>query len=255
MKNKRVSTILIAVAFALIVVFSCVGLFSVKKVEVAFAVSEERNAEQIQSALDTFLGDNLLFLKTEKVEKVINEMPNSQYLEIVNIEKSYPNVLKVEINERREVYYIKNGQDYLVTTADGFVLNIISNLPENGLRDKIVLELDGLYLENVQVGSLLTTNDDMLMQTVFEMAKSVKLTDCIKKINVFKPQYSESNVTFETYTGVVIKIEKVEINGIQKVIEGFKAYDNATSDYIKTFDTIIVNLNVDGQINVDWTNR
>ena len=254
MKNKRVSTILIAVAFALIVVFSCIGLFSVKKVEIAFAVSEERNAEQIQTALDAFLGDNLLFLKTEDVVKVVREMPNSQYLEIVNIEKSYPNVLKVEISERREVYYIKNGQDYLVTTAEGFVLNKLSNLPENGLRDKIVLELDGLVLETVQVGAFLKTNDDTLMQTIFEMAKSVKLTDCIKKINVFKPQYSESNVTFETYTGVKIIIEKVEINGVQKVVEGFNAYDNASSDYIKTFDFIYVNL-VDGQINVDWSNR
>ena len=130
----------------------------------------------------------------------------------------------------------------------------MSNLPENDLRDKIVLELDGLSMESVQVGTFLKTSDDALMQTIFEMAKSVKLTDCIKKVKVFKPQYSESNVTFETYTGVDIIIEKVEINGVQKVIEGFNAYDNASSDYIKTFDSIIVNM-VDGQINVDWTNR
>lgn len=254
MKNKRISIILIAIAFALIVVFSCIGLFSVKKVQVSFAVSEDRNVEQIQSSLDSFLGDNLLFLKTEDVESVIKSIPNSQYLEIAKIEKSYPNVLKIEINERREVYYVKSGQNYYVTTADGFVLNEMLELPVDTSRDKILLELDGVNIDSATVGDYLQTSDNSLMQTVFLMAKSVKLTDCIKKIHVFKPQFSESNVTFETYTGVNIIIEKVEVLGIDKVVEGFNAYDNALSDYIKTFDSIIVNL-VDGKINVDWSNR
>ena len=54
MQTKRISVILIAIAFMLVVLFSCVGLFSVKKVEVNFAVSEQTDSESIQATLDVF---------------------------------------------------------------------------------------------------------------------------------------------------------------------------------------------------------
>ena len=45
---------------------------------------------------------------------------------------------------------------------------------------------------------------------------------------------------------------KVENRGVEMAEQAFKAYDNADSDYIKTFSTIKVNL-VGDKINVVWT--
>ena len=84
------------------------------------------------------------------------------------------------------------------------------------------------------------------------MAKSVSLTDCIKSILVFKPNVPGSTVTFTTYSGVDIEIARVEERGVEKAIEGFKAYDNADSDYVKMFSVIKVYL-VNDAVKVVWT--
>ena len=104
MQTKKISVILIAVAFMLVVLFSCVGLFSVKKIEINFAVSDQTDSASIQSTLDGFLGDNLLFMKTEEIEKALK---GYHYMEVVSVKKQYPNVITVSLKERREIYYIK----------------------------------------------------------------------------------------------------------------------------------------------------
>lgn len=254
MKSKRISVILIAVAFMIIVVFSCVGLFSVKKVNVTFAVAEQTDAEKVQADLDGFIGDNLLFLKESEIEKLLN---NYHYLEVLSVEKQYPNVINIELKERREVYYINHQDSYFVTTEDGFVLRTAeeTEIKDNPSRDKILLELKGLSLLNVQIGEYLTTDNDVVLQSVFEIAKSVNLTDCIKSLTLEKVATilgeGVFDLFFNTYTGVNMRVEGMD-NGKNKAQNAFNVYDDILSDYQKAVGTIESYLMQDGKYRVTY---
>ena len=239
MKSKKIAVILIAVAFMLVVVFSTVGLFTVKKIHVDFAVSESRDAEKIQRTLDGFVGANLLFLNTENVKAALKD---EYYMEILSVDKQYPNVINVKLKERREVYYLEHDGKYYVTTDKGFVLNELTENPSS--RDKIRLDFDGISIQEIEVGSYVKTSDDTLLNVVFDMAESVNLTDCIKSISVFKMGSEQPDVTFETYTGVKIVVEKADVDGKAKAIMGFGAYDKKAGDHEKMFSCIRVNKEV-----------
>ncbi len=234
MKIKKIGVILIAIVFAFMVVFSCVFAFSLKRVHVAFAVSNETDAESIQSALDDYLGDNILFLDLDKVQDTLK---NFHYMEVLSVKKDFPNVLRVELKERREIYYIPYNDGYCVTTENGFVLRKTEILEETA-RDKIAIQLDGVSILEANIGSYIKTNNDVVINTVFEMAKSVNLTDCIKSITV-KKTFEEMGVgvfdaSFNTYTGVSMSVERLESFGVEKTINAFKVYDEILSDYQKS---------------------
>ena len=52
MNTKRIAVILIAVAFSLVVIFSGIGILSVKKVQVNYALADETDSQEIQDILD-----------------------------------------------------------------------------------------------------------------------------------------------------------------------------------------------------------
>ena len=179
-------------------------------------------------------------------------------MEVLSVQKQYPNVLNVCLKERREVYYIPMQIDdqtvYLVTNEQGFVLDKV--VAKEDSRSMIELQLEGINILSHQKGQYLHTDDDGLLSTVFEMAKSVILTDYIKSISVDKPNVPGAvRVFFQTYTGVKVQINKAEELGVEKVVEGFKEYDTEKSDYYRTFDTIVVYVNDDKEIKVKWTRQ
>ena len=88
MNVKRLSAILIAITFCIVVLISLVELFSIRKVEAQFFVVSE-NVESAQSVLDGYEGKNLLFLSEKDVENALSSNP---YLQIYSVQKQYPNV-------------------------------------------------------------------------------------------------------------------------------------------------------------------
>ena len=242
MRTEKLGVILIALTFMLVVVFSCVSIFSLKKVDVVFAVSENANVEEMQDKLDDYLGKNLLFFDTEQVYTLFED---NRYVEVLCVKKEFPNVLKVEIKERREVFYVALGDKGYATTDNGFVLRELSQAEmENELpRDRILLEFDENIYVDVSVGEYLTVKNSNVADTFFEMVKSVNLTDCINKVKVVgKTQLlGEYDVFVETYTGVKIEIRKVENNGVNKIKNAFYVYDNL-SDYQK-FEGDLLSIN------------
>lgn len=255
MKSKKIAVILIAIAFVSVVIFSCFGIFSLKKVDVKFSVCAGTDTLEVQQTLDKFIGKNLLFLD---VTEVVSSIKDKQYMEVLSVKKQFPNVLSMEIRERREVYYVGVNDKVYVANEDGFVLNSFNATDLNGARrDKIELNLSGLTIEKTEIGDYLKTSDDNLLKDVFEMAKSVNLTDCIKSISV-KTDIEIKDVVFSTYTGVQIVVKEANVDGVAKVIEAFSAYDKNANDYEKTFKTILVFKEAEelgGQIRVDWVDE
>lgn len=253
MNTKKLSVILIAIAFTLVALFSCIGLLTVKEVRVTFAVAENTDSQAIQNELDKNIGKNLLFL-TE--EEVIESLKGNHYLEVLSVDKQYPNVINVSIKERREVYLIEHGGKTYVTNEDGFVLS--DNALPTQTRNKIKLELgQGVNFSQIQPGSIIKTDNDELLSAVFEMAKSVRLTDCIEsiKIDLQLGEIDKYDVTFNAYTGVALCVWDVLDMGQEKVVNAFRAYDELLTDYQKNSGLIASFVTYEGVFRVTYNNE
>ena len=238
MGKKKLYTILIAVAFMITLICSTIGLFSLQKVKVNFAVADNADCYAVQRKLDGLLGDNLLFMDVKEVENLLKDF---HYLEILSVQKQYPNVLNISIKERREIYYIPTQIDeqtvYLVTNEQGFILDKV--LAKEDSRSMIELQLEGINILSHQKGQYLQTDDDGLLSTVFEMAKSVNLTDCIKKITVKESEgIREYYAEFKTHSGVKMIIEDLMNLGVDKTLNAFNVYVNILTDYQKAHGEI-----------------
>lgn len=253
MKTKNTLVILIAVVFAFALLFSCILLFSVKKVDAEISVSTDIDTSELEQRLSEFCGDNLLFFNEDKVVSLVDEFP---YFELLSVEKKYPNVIKLSIKERMETYYLETDETVFVTTADGFILRTISVAEYDGNvpREIIKLNFSGINVTEAVVGKNIKTDADELVSCMFSMAKSVNLTDCIKSVNVIKAP-EKDDVLFNTYTGVSILITNATVRGMDKIIQGFNAYNDKTDDYLKTFNNIEVVLKADGSIVPVWTDK
>ena len=64
MNTKKIAVILIAVAFSLVVIFSGIGILSVKKVQVNYALADETDSQEIQDILEKIYGDNAKKIET-----------------------------------------------------------------------------------------------------------------------------------------------------------------------------------------------
>ena len=101
--RKSILTAFIVVAFVAIAVFSVFSVFVIKEVTPSFTVTTncKSQTDEIEEKLISYKGQSLLFLNLEEVK---NDLSVNPYLEIVSVEKSYPNSLIVEVEERIAVF-------------------------------------------------------------------------------------------------------------------------------------------------------
>lgn len=246
MKKGRLYTILIATAFFIATVLSAFVLFSVNSVDVTF-YSNSGNVEDITQELSRFKGKSLLFLDLDDVT-ISNEQFPDFY--ISKVEKSYPNVLKVEVKERRGVFAIRNLDDVVLIDEDGMCIRNISE--EQIDREVVTINLDGIDVVKSQLGYKLETSDDQFVYAVFDMAKEINLTDCIQSISVVSATLKKDAI-FNTYSGVSIEVVNAIDDGIAKIVEAYNVYDQFADDYQKSFDKISVYKDVNGNIIPIWT--
>ncbi len=243
MNTKRITVILIAIAFALVVLFSCVGLLAIKKVDVDYAVSQNTNdTDGVQKTLDEFLGKNLLFLNVNDVEKAISDKP---YLEVTSIHKKYPNILSMSIKERKETYRIEVDGTTYVLDENGVVLNDTGELKQGvdiidlafiAFENRPDLDLK-IKVESAVLGKKLKTTNDKVVYETLAVAKEVGLADCIEKIYI-EDCTNGYDLWFETRTGVIIRVVDVMQDGAKKALTAFNVYDTIASDYQKRFGSI-----------------
>lgn len=262
MKSKNLLIILISSLFAVIVVVSVFLMFTVKDVKANFNVSEEsENSSSIQKTLDGFIGANLIFLNVDDVKNAVEKNP---YIEVLSVEKQFPNVIELSVRERREIFILTcNSKDY-VTNEKGFVLKELSQDEANALRLSrlhIPLELGDIEITSANVGEYIDSPDMDRLNCAFSLAEDADLTDCIDYMRVTKRESTTSLVagvkqtvvSFYTYTGVEIVIWDAGTKGEEKLAEAFKAYDGESSDYIKSHSKIEAFIGVDDKVNITWT--
>ena len=245
MIKKKLLLILISIAFALVVLFSCASLLSIKKVEVNYALAST-DVKDIQNLLDKNLNKNLLFLDENDVRETLNSRP---YLEVVSVDKKFPNVLSVSVKERREVYKIQIDNIKYVLDENGIVLNDNGDIKQGGeiidlsfitfadINDNPLITTK-IEVVNAVLGRKLQTTHDQVFYKTLSIAKSVGLFDCIKKIEIEYYSGEQFNVGFETKTGVNLYVDDLLVEGERKGQVCFDVYNQIATDYQKRFGNI-----------------
>ncbi len=253
MRTRRILAKIIAITFALVVLLACAGIFSVEKVDVCYAVSN-CDVQNTQSILNKYKGKNLLFLDKQEV---VDSLKNKPYLQVVSVEKKYPNVLRVNIQERRETYKINFNAKTYILDENGVALNDEGRINQGGN----VIDLNfitfrnnpnltsKIEIENITLGKKIQTTNDSAVYKAFEIANQFGLFDCVKSVTIEDCTGDEFDVSFETHTGVKIYIVDVLVDGAVKGQVGFDAYNNLANDYQKRFGLLETRYVLEGGIN------
>lgn len=256
MKSKKIGSILIGVVFTAVVLVAGFFAFTVKQIKGKFTFTDNVDSVAVQNTLDKYSGGNLLFFNADEMIKEIEADP---YLKVTGVEKKFPNVLEISVIERREVYLLEYSGKTYIADQTGFVLAELTEERKNSAdfnpRAFINLGFEGnISVKSLSVGDVLKTDCDDTLATAFVLAEEARLTDCIKDMTV-SIGVKLKDVLFDTYTGVRIEIQNVNVKGAEKARKALTLYDNETSDYVKTFDKIIAYEYKDNEIKVVWTNR
>lgn len=252
---KKFIIILATVLFVLVTMFCFVLLTTVKRVEVHFAVGDNTDTLAVQSVVDKNVGKNLLTIDEEEIK---TSLSGFSYVEVVSVEKKFPNVVKVMVKERREIYGVEFDDKVHVLGEDGHLLKTVSKNNFEFTRDVIKLDLGAVKIIEANVGQVLKTDSDELLTSVLDMTKSANLNNSIKEISVIKYAAAGelSDVEFVTYTGVKICVYKAEEMGVEKMSAAFNVYDTQVSDYEKATFTLYASYNFEKQrIEVTWSDR
>lgn len=247
MRTKKLTAILITILFVFCIVLSGVFVFSVKKVNVKYKVGGY-DSVKIQKELDKQIGKNLLFLDLSEVYAVLEGQP---YLKIISVKKQYPNVISVELEERKEVYFISYNNETYLLDETGFVLKKCDSSEVGALtsrRDLIALDFkERAGISEVEIGKTLKTLNDQLFESVLEVACSINLYDTVKSISIVDMSLYDKDMEMQTYAGGKITVRRVCEDGVIKIKTLMLKYNEA-SDYVKMRCEAVVFADVTGEI-------
>ena len=246
-KNKILIAMLLSV-FAVVMVISVFMMFTVKKVEVDFTVYTNTDKTiSLQEQFNQFTGKNLVFFDITSVEEKVDVGPE---FEITSVEKSFPNVIKVKVSERKARFSLEFGGKTYVISDQGYVLREMQE-DENLLE----ITLSNVVANEPVLGQKLSSDHDEDLYNALNLAAIDGVVDASKEMTVEYVGKTMRSVVFLTKTDVKIRIPMALEYGSQKTQAGFDAYFNEDSDYIKSYNEIRVDVQQDGSLKVVWVQQ
>ena len=125
-RKKRRNPIISILSVFLICGALLLGISVFFKISVIRAEGSERySQEQIISASEIKIGDNLFFVnKFDAISKIFKSLP---YIDEVKISKELPNILVIEVTEAIPVAYVQNGENYWLIDKSCKLLEKVSH--------------------------------------------------------------------------------------------------------------------------------
>lgn len=247
MTKKKIIISAISIVFAVVTVISVFMMFTVKEVKVKFSVYTDTNETRtLQEKFDKFTDKNLIFFNADEVRSV----DVGSRFEIESVKKSYPNVIKVSVKERKERFVVSFGDDYYVISDEGYVLDCASDT--NGL---IKVNLSGITLNEPVLGVKLSSDRDDDLYNAITLANVSGVVDACNEMTVEYVGKTMRSVIFLTKTDVKIRIPMATEYGKEKTQTAFNAYFNETRDYIKSYSEIRVDIQPDGTLKCVWVQQ
>lgn len=160
MRSKKFVIIYAVAVFLIVFLIAFNSVCSITQFEVVYGVGSPKMIEtskKVQDRLEEeYLKKNFLFFDESAVGKVVAE-EGGGYLEVVSVEKAFPNKVRVRVREKYESYaFVMKGADgklqYVVVGDDGTVLAIENENRNNIQNDKNNIEITGIEFKTPNVG-------------------------------------------------------------------------------------------------------
>lgn len=237
MRIKKILIPIISAIFLITVICVSFSAFTVKEVNVSFATYiKHDDTVEISETLNKYNGKNLLFIKKENIVKEIEINP---YFKVSSIEKGFPNILKISVEERREVFAIAYKNKEYFADYEG---KILSKVKDGDFHNCLYVQFKNVDIEDVCIGEKIESDDIELISSSLSLINENANFGSVKKVVVEKVFDGENhiNITFITYSSVEIVVYKTERLGKEKISTAFNLYNHENNDYRKSNNKIIV---------------
>lgn len=158
MRSKKIVIVYAIAVFLIVFLITVNTVCSITQFEVYYTVGSalmEESAENVQKTLEEkYLRKSYLFFDESKVREVVSE-ESGGYLEVISVEKIFPNRITVHVRERYETFAFEKDGKFYVIGDDGSILSI-SDENKNNIAG-INIEIHGIsFGADQQVGDKFT---------------------------------------------------------------------------------------------------
>lgn len=155
MKMKKNHIIVFVIFLLLSLGVALSPLCNVKSVEVVNIGEENPNFD---ADLLTISSNFFLFNSKELTDKMMED----GLIASVKIEKKWFLKLKVTIEWKQPVIYLKSSDLYAALDREGYVLNFVETLPEEGY-------IDGIVVKYAKIGEVVSTENDYITKNAVHL--------------------------------------------------------------------------------------
>ena len=178
-RRKGLKAVLILIGLALLsVMILYTPLFNISQIQVSgssyYSVDEIRLASGILPGENGFKKirlspEAILGLRLTDAEEAIKALP---FVKDAQVKLIFPNSVNITITERQPAVYLVYLGNYLIADADGFVLEVSQNPPQENLK-----EVRGVEFTKYTTGKQLETDDLDYIRIASNITEAVKKSD------------------------------------------------------------------------------
>lgn len=246
MKYKKLLVLITCLLFVTVAVFCFASAFKITDVELNYNVLENSSEDldgKCSEYLEKYNGKNLVFVNLDKVKE---EMCNlSGYVEVVSIEKNFPNKLSVSVKEKLEAFVIQNDDSYFALDVNFNVLAQKSSAKNNvDGNDNILLELSRAdYQTDLSVRGVLEIYDGETAGYLKDCAEYLySMRENLVKVSVTTKKDGAKYKTLTLYMreGVTFTLMKANESSLDKLKATYEFYKDLSNkghgDYITVLE-------------------
>lgn len=252
MKYKKLLVLITCLLFVTVAVFCFASAFKVTDIELkvtAVEGSSENIETKCSAVLVEYENKNLIFVNKDRIGSKLSAL--SGYIEVVSVEKEFPNKISVTVKERVESFVIKNGDDYYAMNLDFVVLNKKQSVANNLGGNNLLIKLDySDYSSDIKVGKSLQVYDENLLKIMKDSAPMLNaVKGSIDSVSYsLKSEGREAKViTLKMKEGCVFKILKADEETELKLNATYDFYLSLENKGVNEYVTV---LGDDGKISI-----
>lgn len=209
--------------------------FRVKSIKISSSSSKLINNIK---GLHLVEGSNLLLLNTTKFINYLQEL-NPQLMD-VNIQKHYPNTLKISYKLKEPIAYIKTNNGYFYLSDNAKILTKVKSFDSK----KKLTELLYYQVFDYSTTSIGDKLDFIDIKYSLEFLKKIKGFELeVKSIDINSPSMIRLNLNKSVVIFTTEKDIDGQINSLDKIIRQFKIEGKSFSLLDLRFDKPIIKLN------------
>ncbi|MDD3570688.1 MAG: FtsQ-type POTRA domain-containing protein [Lachnospiraceae bacterium] len=188
-------------------------IFNIKQINIT--EMKKYSKEEICSMIGVAAGGNLFAYSSQKAKKILTA---NTYVESVQIKKSFPNTINIEINERKVRGYVPYMDSYLYIDEYGRVLEIKGSFTDplpvvTGLKfssfqlgEKIEAENKDAFDEVVVIAQVMTKYEMLDTVVKLDVSNTEKITAYVNKIEINLGNITNCDEKIRTMAAVVKQI-------------------------------------------------